>query len=203
MTTAVTETSASTAAMKISDAKAATSADICGWLRRTNYSLYRICYAIWQWSDTKLMFRASQAGNTTLAIFDNFLFTKKGIIILKTLLILLLVCTTLLPLPKGVILTETPCNVIIKFDESFAIPQEYHATRNPICTVWICITLSVDSALAVAWTIPDHETASIGSVNVDATMDITKRAIILKVHSGSDKGTSLPNRCSNLAVTIR
>ena len=52
-----------------------------------------------------------------------------------------------------------------------------------IGTVSICITLSVDSALAVAWTIPDHETASRGSVNVAATTDITRRVIILKVHN--------------------
>ena len=39
--------------------------------------------------------------------------------------------------------------------------------------------------MAVARTIPDHETASRGSVNVDATTDIAKRAIILKVHCGS------------------
>ena len=50
-----------------------------------------------------------------------------------------------------------------------------------MCKISFGITLSADSALAAAWTIPDHETASRGSVNVDATTDSTKRVMILKV----------------------
>ena len=50
-----------------------------------------------------------------------------------------------------------------------------------MCKISFGITLSADSALAAAWTIPDHETARRGSVNVDATTDNTKRAMILKV----------------------